>query len=107
MADLDRVVTLVVVTFTRDGQGNSVETETEHTVWAEQRNATAGNLFSTGAIVRTLYDRVYRIRYRADAAETVVGGIRILDEQGQRFNASRIDEVDRRRYLDIACTRAA
>ena len=109
MADLDRLITLVVRgEGTRDNFNRLVPGAEvfRGVVWAELRVA-ALELDSElgGPGIRLAGDRTYRIRWREDVAIAFLPRLDVIDDFDIRYNLSRVTPVDRRRYLDLDCVR--
>ena len=109
MADLDRLITLVVRgESTRNEFGEAVPGPElfNGKVWAELRVA-ALELDSElgGPGIRLAGRRTYRIRWREDVAITFLPRLDVIDDFDIRYNLSRVTPVDRRRYLDLDCVR--
>ena len=107
MADLDRLITLVVRgEGTRDNFNRLVPGPElfNGVVWAELRAADRELDFGTGTI-RLAGDRTYRIRWRADVAVAFLPRLDVVDDFDVVYNLSRVTPVERRRYLDLDCVR--
>ena len=103
---LDRVITLGIETAGyRDDNGRWVPGETlEHSIWATRTDKSLSDIDESGGS-RSIAERSYLVRWRADLAAAVPETITVTDN-GQTFNVANIVEVQerRRRFMTLEVT---
>ena len=107
MPGLDRIVTVSIQTpGMRNEVGRYVPGQTvENRVWATRKDKSLADIDESGGS-RSIAEREYQVRWRADLAETIPENITVTDA-GQQFNIVNIRETSderRRRFMTLEVT---
>ena len=93
---MDRRITLLRRTLTRNAQGEQVNTFTEYaTVWAEKRDVTGREYFAAQQVIAENTARFF-IRYRDDVALTDR-----ISYAGRTYDLTHVAELGRQDGLEI------
>lgn len=111
MADLDRLVTLTIRgPHTRDENNRAVPGPItfQGQIWARYDDLGSGTEVGSGGILQTISYRNFMIRYRADMVDiSPLTRIDVADDESREWALVKIGEPDRRRFMELECTRAA
>lgn len=85
-----------------------VGTDVDYRVWAGQQDLSTSRVLETGG-TRGDSDRVFRVRWFNELARATIDQLKITDHATDTYTVTRFEEVtdrgQRRRWLDLECTR--